>query len=663
MHDRASVFGLAAIFLVSVIVYSLVGSKHELSDLFPDEVIYAKLSQSFAGGSGLSWRGTDWGMPPLWPVVLSVVWHLGSAPDGYASGKVLGSVLASTTVFPVWLLAREFVGPRLALVPAALTVAGAWMQVTSFLMSDVLAFPLATASLAATVMAVKRPGSRWILASLGFSIPAILCRTQLLVLPVILVVALIFDVLRQPRGERRRRLDGRPLALWIGLTVAVVGGLLALAIDPGLTRYALLSSDVSVGGVLEATGKQAAATIVLFAVVPVVAAVALMVRTENWRDETTGPVLVTLSASVLVLLPVLGRFEAYGTSGPVDRYVMYLAPLLFLALVLAPGRIGRGTTLAVGVVVAVAMVASPKYLNYLEQPGLYGAEKRLASLGQFFAEHPGLALAIVGIPITVAGALALTHRSRWGLAVASALIALIMVGQSYTSQHHEISLIREFRSTVAPTQLDWVDAHTKARVAELAIGKRPRLSASPDLYTDFFNKNVDGLYSTVKGGANECHLRLAEGGDLVKGRACAPWPRLFVLQEAPFRATLYGQRVLASTPDHGTLIRTSAEAPRLLALVKAPCTETGCTGSLQMGLYLDAPADVAVTFSPAGASWEASLDGKAVPLAAGRPNTIRFRAQAGDRGYVIPVNWRVQEGAPELTSVELRSGGRRTRIW
>src|SRR4051812_49428641 len=142
-------------------------------------MLYGKLSQAFAAGNGLNWRGSGWGLPPLWPIVLSSAWHLGSVPDGYGAARVLTAALASTVVIPVWLLARTFVGPRVALIPALLSVAGAWMVITSYLVSENLAYPLATASLACTVMAVRDTGTRWLAASFALGILAALTRTQM----------------------------------------------------------------------------------------------------------------------------------------------------------------------------------------------------------------------------------------------------------------------------------------------------------------------------------------------------------------------------------------------------------------------------------------------------------------------------------------------------
>src|SRR4051794_17270910 len=165
-HRAFPIAALAAIYVVSVVVYAVIAQQHRFPNLFPDEMFYGKLSQSFANGDGLQWRGSSWGLPPLWPVLLSIAWHFGSIPHGYDAARVLTAVLASTVVVPVWLLARTVVGPRLALIPAALSVTGAWMVVTSYLVSENLAYPLAAASLCCTATALRDLRSRWLLASL-----------------------------------------------------------------------------------------------------------------------------------------------------------------------------------------------------------------------------------------------------------------------------------------------------------------------------------------------------------------------------------------------------------------------------------------------------------------------------------------------------------------
>jgi hypothetical protein len=659
---------LAGIYCISVVVYAIAGSKHLIPNLIPDEFFYGKLAQGLAFGDGLQWRGSGWGLPPLWPTLLSLAWHGGSVPHGYAVAKVMGSVLVSTTVIPVWLLGRTLVGPRLALVPAALSVMGAWMLVTEFVASENLAYPLATASLASTVMAMRDTRARWMVISVLFAIFAGLTRTQMLVLPVILVVALVLDVLRQPRDQRRARIAARPRALWVGLIVVVLGGLLAFVVKPDLTNYAVLAHHTDLGRVIRTTGRHAVSSVVMFAFIPVAVVLALMARPANWRDDRLGPVLVTLTAAVLVLYPLLGRFEAWATRGsPVDRYAMYLAPLLFIALMLAPGRIGRRTSLVAALAVVALLFGAPVTNNYIEQPALFGIQKRLYDLAPFFQHHLTLGVVLVALPITLAGAFALTshRRAGAGLAAAVGLVAGVMLVQSYTSANAEISTVKRNRQLIVPNQLDWVDRYANGPVAVLAVGKNLAWRSNADIYTEFFNRKVKWYYSTLDTGNGACDIDLKARGFVKLGaNRCPQWPRNWVLSAGPVKITLWGQQFLAGVRSNGILVRTPPGPPRVLGLVEPPCSDyVGCTGALQLGFYLDDPARVSVSFGATATQHRIQTGSVIRTLPAGKPTTLNFKIPKGDQAVNLPVDWSDPRGAPELRAVVVRSGGVTYRLY
>jgi hypothetical protein len=656
---------LLGLFALSTLVYVVLGTQHVLENLDPDEVLYAKLSQSFARGDGLAFRGVGVGYPPLWPVVLSPVWYFGSAVEGYQIGKVLGALLASTVVFPVWLLGRELGGPRLALVPAALCVLGAWMETTALIVSDNLAYPLAVASLACIVMAVRDTRSRWVLASLAFAIPATLTRTQMLALPVILVVAVALDVARQPRGARWARVQARPRALWVLLVAGVVALLAAYAADQSLTGYRLLSYPVSFTQALGATGRHAISAINMFAFVPIAAAGALMARAANWRDDAVGPVLVTLTAAIVVLLPLLGFYEAYASHYPVDRYGMYLAPLAFLALVLAPGRIGKRAALVSALVVAGLMALTPRVRSELQQPALFGSQRRIDALG-LFGGHQWLGFIVVALVVGGAGMLALTwHRRGRGLAAATTLVAAVMVTQAATSQAVQIELLKEARPVVAPRELDWVDRHVGGPVGVLDLNQQQTLSGNVDLYTDFYNKRVDRMYALVEN-PYRCATSLARDGVLTQagGPTCAPWPRYLVVEKSRVFPTLAGQHVLASTPVQGTLIEIPPAPPRVVGIVQPPCEAGTCAGLLEVVKFGQSPGSIAITFGAASAPHALTLaGGRQWPLPAGREATLRLPVAGGFTQLKLPVSWSSPEGAPALRSVVLESAGSTTRLY
>ena len=657
---------LGGIFVISWVVWAWVGSKHSYPNVFPDEMYYGKLSQSFAAGDGLVWRGSDGGLPPLWPLILSVGWHFGSAPDVWEALKIFCAGLASAVVFPVWLFARGYVGERRALLAAALAVAGPWMAVTPFIVSENLAYPVATASLFCLVLALRGVSMRWFGAGLALAAVACLTRTQMLSLPVIFVVALLLDVARHPAGERRARFDAWPRALWVTLGGAVVALMLAFILKPGLTNYDVLGHHASIGDIFSTMSRHLAVAIVAFAFIPVIALLGLMLDRANWRDEKVGPLLVTTVAAAVVMFPLLARFEAWATVGaPVERYTMYLAPLLAVVLVVAPGRLKPGRTAVGALAMLVLLLAVPHFYNQLEQPGLYGIQHRFQVIGGYLGDHLKMAMFLLAVPLSIAGVVALNLRRRptVGFAIALGLVAAVAVVQSSTYQHALTADERLGRPLIAPPVLDWVDRAATGSVGMLAVGKLEPLHQNPDLYTDFFNKKIKSLYATQAAGGNECQLALKPHGVLTQSKGhCDPWPQNFVLLESAIHVTLRDQRVLATTPRNGWLVDVPSGGPKILSAVRPPCTDVGCTGALQLGLYLDSDAKIAVTFGPGKTDQRIQTADGIEDMPAGKPNTFNLDVAKGDRAVNLPVDWNTPDGPP-LRSVVLKTAGKTVRLF
>jgi hypothetical protein len=665
-HRAFPLVTLGVIYLTSVLVYTWVGRKYMFPNLFPDEMYYGKLSQNLALGNGLEWRGSGYGLPPLWPALLSLVWRFGSTPEAYGTAKLLGATLASLVVIPTWLLATVFVGPRRALVAAALSVAGAWMSVTAFIVTENFAYPVATASLAALVIALHKTSVRWLGVSLAFAGVAAAARTQMLSLFVIVVIALAIDVLRQPRAQWREHVGAWPRALWIGLVTAVAALLLVFILKPGATNYDVLAHHASIGKIAGTAGRHAAQSIVAFGIIPVVAVFALMLRGENWRDEKVGPLLATVAAACVVLYPLIGRFEVWATTGhPVERYTMYIAPLACVVLVLAPGRVTRTTLAAAGALVIAALFAAPETFNAIEQPALFGLQERLHRASGYLSDHLQLGVVLVSVPLVIAAVLGLAARRRTTAAF-TALVGLtvaLMVMQAWTYHDYEAGIERAVRPEIAPAQFDWVDARAGGPVAMLAIGKGEPFHQNVDLYTDFFNKKIEALYSTEPVGANECEIDFAGHGYFkFDGGVCPAWPRYLVMLERDVHMTLRNETLLGQTSHSGRLVKIPRGQPRMFGLVKPPCTPDGCDGQLQLGVYLDAPARVSVTFGVSQDVHRIQAGNHIRNLPAGQPNTINFNLPKGDRAVNIPVDWTSTDG-PALESVMVKTEGRISRIF
>src|SRR3954453_13418871 len=226
---------VAGLYGLAVVVYLVLALRTRLPVLFPDEFRYAHLARGLADGHGLDWRGQHvdqtarlyvYALTPLWSVFSSTV-------DAWRASKAVGTLALCTQVVPVWWLARDVVGPRLALLPAGLTVLGTWMLMSAQTVTEVLAMPLAPAALCVLAMGLRRPGSRLPWAALALLALACGARQQMAALVPAVLVTLLLDVARDPaRRTARLHAHRRLLAVFaLGAAALVVVAIAA----PGVT--------------------------------------------------------------------------------------------------------------------------------------------------------------------------------------------------------------------------------------------------------------------------------------------------------------------------------------------------------------------------------------------------------------------------------------------
>lgn len=660
VRPAAAPAALALIYAMGVTIFALAARGHGYPDVFPDEIFYGRLSQNFALGHGLSWRGNHQGLPPLYPVVLSLAWHGGSAVHQYAVAKLIGCLLACSASVPVWLLARRMVNPWLALIPATLAIAGAWMEMTGQLVSENLAYPVSTAALCATVMAVRNPGWKWFLIAGGLSAVGILTRAELIVLPAVLVLAVAADVLRQRRGTRLDRLVEHPwpVLATVGAVIAVLG--VTLLVHPfTISVYYLGQLHAPLGQVLSRLGQNALSLVAMTVVVPIASTIALGARARNWRDDDAGPLLCVTAAALVAILVVTARFDAIAAGGAIERYLVYLMPLFMLGLLLAVGRVDRRVLLGAAAILGAALLAVSTVWNYIEQQAVFGAVWRLTTVGFSVRSHLGIALA--GLLFGLTGSWFVARKRVVG---AAAIVLLGMVLQGQASQQYEKQQLAKYRPLYVPPHPDWVARATQEPTAMLNINGPAPVIHTVNFYTEFFSPNINAAYDTLYtpiGGT--CRLGFDARGYFVStpGR-CSKFPRDYVAQQGFFTVHLYDQRVLGGNPVGGTLLEVPTRRPRLLSLLGLPCTPRACPNAVQIALFLDKPGSVQLRFAAPPRITHLQVGSRTYTMVPGRPTTVRFKVRAGRQGWRLPTDIAMPRLAPKLLDATLVQGRTVTRL-
>jgi hypothetical protein len=670
---------LLAVYVVASAVGIVLALRSPLPSMYPDEYLYAHLARGLADGTGSDWHGSDFGLTAaLYVYLIAPMWAIfDSSVDAYAATKVLGTLVLCLQVVPVWLLGRELLGDsRLAVVPAALSVAGTWMLAGSTTATEALAFPLTTAALCCTVLALRRPvpGRMGVLA-LAFALLATWARIQLVVLVPVVLAALALDLLRLPAARRAAAARARrPFLIAAGAIVAA--GLLLVVAD----RSAFGAYDYvwdlrpGVGGILKWTGLQLLELVALGAFVPVLLAAGAAASPRAWRDDDAGPLLLVFwlgalatalqSGFYIASLPVIG-------SG-IDRYVAYALPLAFVLLVLLardPRLLGRAGWAVAGALALTLLALPGKVLPAIER-GIWTTTHRVDQLTGI--DH-GAAATLAALVLLALAFAAVRRGGARGPVLAAAVVLVALAVQSEAAWKQHIDLTRGFRAALGP-DLAWVDHHSTGPVAFLGITQNPPQFA----IVDYFNRNVTRAYAPGSGLPGRAMLGGvcawaigAQDGTLDFQDGCAPDGRTFLVDDPTTQVALAGASSATHSAQLGHLIELPrGTKPRVTALITVPCPRyrvpgsaaAPCAPQLSGQLWLDAPGTLELTFRGGTAPHAVAVAGKAYDLPAGRATTVSLAVPKGRSTFAVSIDWTDPKGAPDLAAARVRTASGLTEV-
>src|SRR6266508_2263678 len=283
---------LPLVFVAATAYHFLQSRGHATPTVFNDELLYAKLSQAIAAGHGLEIRGEHFFFPaPLAPLVQAPAWLLGSMTDAYTAAKLLNAAVAT---------------------PA--------MVYHAFLMSEALAYPVFLFAVAILARALAEQPGRIAVAVPGVCAVAVATRVQFLVLP----LAYLAGVALCGRRAYRRHLV--PAALTTLLIAMLVG------IPGALGQY---GEATHLGHAPAAVAHWALTTGFLFtfslglAIVPgaLFGLQLMLVRPRLPIERALAVLTVACTALFIGQAALIGAGEAHR---PLERYLFYVTPLLFL---------------------------------------------------------------------------------------------------------------------------------------------------------------------------------------------------------------------------------------------------------------------------------------------------------------------------------------------
>jgi hypothetical protein len=611
---------LATVYVWLCLVYLIEAWKRVTPWLFGDELELTQLSRSIAATGHAARRGVAHGPHSLYTYFTAPMWLIDDVSTAYAGIKYLDVFAMTSVVFPTYLLARMIVGRRAALFAAAGAGMIPSLAYSSWIVEENLAYPYAAWSmfLMAKALVVYRRRSRrstaWVVAAVLSALLGPAVRGELIVLPIILVLAVAFAAWSSDAARRRR--EAWSVGDWVGAVVLVFGAVFVISgilsrrshewygVTTLYKHRSLIMGNWAVGALAIGIG-----------VIPLVAGLAALFRLPG--EQPTRELRMVRSVAVAGLIG-FGLYTALKASylstqfetRVEERNIIYIAPLLFVltALVLERRRVNID-----------ALIASSAYGLYLVGYALYHVVKSPYEMGiQLYSDALGfstlqqanrhLGLDTTGARVLLVCLLALgialllaprrfARQPRVG-AAATAALAVLILGWTVTGEIAaaigNVSISRTVGGTLRHP-FSWVDAVTQG--APTIYMGQGETDPNPENLVEFWNRSivrvssVDGsVHGPGPAGGPNLTLDGTIGSDQQYDFAVEDWPCV----------DLAGARLTSHAYSAGGGTR----AWRLVQLERPNRLQSMC-----VGLYSD--------------GWTGPADGSYFRFADGKPGWVR----------------------------------------
>jgi hypothetical protein len=342
--SRLEVPLVLAVWLVSGAALAAVTTRVADWFVMTDELLYERLAISIYRLGSLVPHVHGQVVPnlnQLYPVLLAVPFRNDSVRQSLHDAHLLNAILMTSASVPAYVLARRVTTSWWApWIVATLTMTLPWIALASFLLTEVVAYPIFLWAFVVCQQTLVRPSARNDVLALGGLVVAILARTQFVAFVVALILAIAGLALSSSvpgaRVAALRTAARAHVVLLGGYTVAAAVALvLLLAGHSPLGSY----SQTAQGNILPANILQfAAAHLAVIAlasgILPLLVGGAWLASNLLRASSAERHAFAWLSTTIVVVLTLeVASFNIRFGGGIVrERYLFYLVPLFLVAL-------------------------------------------------------------------------------------------------------------------------------------------------------------------------------------------------------------------------------------------------------------------------------------------------------------------------------------------
>jgi hypothetical protein len=347
---RTAAFALGGMLLVAVVARVWLSRKIPTPWIMIDELVYSEMAKSFATSGHFLVRDAPVSLNNVvYPALISPAWLAHPIGTTYGLAKAINVIAMTATAIPLYLWARRIVAPVFALLTVALTLLMPSFIYTGMLMTENAFLPAFVLAAFLFALVLERPTLVRQAAAFAAILLAIAIRYQGLVLLLVLPVAILLKVLFELRAERRPepwRFAWRQLRrFWLSAALLVGGALLYIVVQAargntlrgGLGSYQVVTGGYDFGAARHWVLLHFAELGFSVGMLPASAFLLLLglaFTRGGTRSEAERAFLAVTTAAVPLIVVEVAVFASRFSLRVEERYMFFLAPLLFLAFAL-----------------------------------------------------------------------------------------------------------------------------------------------------------------------------------------------------------------------------------------------------------------------------------------------------------------------------------------
>ena len=433
---------LTSVYLWLSLVYCVEAWKRVTPWLFTDELEMSQISRAIAATGHPARRGAPYHFRSLYTIMIAPFWYIDDVARAFSTIKYFDVFVMTSVVFPTYFLARLLVPRGWALFAATGAAALPSLAYSSWIVEETLAYPYSALCFFLIVKALVEKRRGWIAAAIAATVVAPLVRGELIVLPIILAIGLIFTAWSSERGAAIR-------ASWstgdyVGVFTLAFGAVFVISALVSHHSQQWYSVTTYYKHRIVVLGDWAAGSLAIgMGLIPFVVGLAALFAAPG--EPRSRPVRIYRSvaaAGIIGFALYTGMKAAYLSTvfatRVEERNLIYIAPLLFVgtALVLDRRRVNLLALGAAGLYGLYLVVGTPFQMGVQLYSDALGFSI-LQQANRYYALTPATAQWVL-IAILVGGLLLVVARTyeRLGLAAAGigAALALAIVAWNVTGQ-------------------------------------------------------------------------------------------------------------------------------------------------------------------------------------------------------------------------------------